>query len=114
MRASVSETLFNKYKRFLNNAMVDLDPNLRWCPEPSCDSYVRKVNGTKETQCRSCDTWVCFDCGEVAHIGRECGQSKEDEDFERWKKDNGAVKCPKCTIVVYKFEGCNHMTCSGC
>ena len=38
----VSEGLFNKYKRFQRNAMIDLDPNLRWCPEPTCDSYVRK------------------------------------------------------------------------
>ena len=92
--------------------MVDLDPDLRWCPEPKCNGYVRKNKKLKsrEVTCETCKAKVCFDCGEKAHKG-ECGMSQKDEEFEQWCKENGAVKCPKCTITVYKYEGCNHMTC---
>jgi len=32
----VSDELFVKYKTFLRNILIDLDPNLRWCPNTSC------------------------------------------------------------------------------
>ena len=96
--------------------MVDLDPNLRWCPEASCNGFVRKERNMneKDLECSDCGTRVCFPCGTKAHLGRECGASEEDHKFEQWKKEAGAVNCPKCTITVYKYEGCNHMTCSNC
>ena len=116
IRDCVNDSLFNKYMRFQRNAIVDLDPNLRWCPEASCENYVHRSTKKKQDiiQCDECFTEICFPCGEKAHIGRECGQSEADVKFEEWKKEAGAVNCPKCTIVCYKYEGCNHMTCSNC
>ena len=116
VRDCVNDSLFKKYMRFQRNAVVDLDPNLRWCPEATCDSYVRKNPKKKENivSCDDCFTEVCFLCGMKAHKGRECGVSDADEKFEEWKKEAGAVNCPKCTITCYKYEGCNHMTCSNC
>ena len=62
----VSQELFEKYRRFLTNAMVDLDPNLRWCPNPTCDGYVKKNTGKKgssDVVCDACKTAMCFACG---------------------------------------------------
>ncbi len=114
VRDCVSEASYQKYMRFLRNAKVDLDPNLRWCPEASCEGVVKKKKNVDIARCNMCRKLVCFSCGALAHEGRPCGESKKDEDFEKWKKESGAVNCPKCTITVYKFEGCNHMTCAFC
>ena len=115
VKACINKTLFIKYKRFVTNARVDLDPDLRWCPKPFCDAFVRRnKDGTNDAKCIKCKSSVCFACGELSHPGRECGQTQKDDEFEKWKKENGAVHCPKCSITVYKYEGCNHMTCSNC
>ena len=56
VRDCVSEDQFKKYRRFQRNAMVDLDPDLRWCPDPACEGYVRKHrNFFRETLLFICD-----------------------------------------------------------
>ena len=96
VRDCVDDALYDRYKRYEQNAMVDLDPNLRWCPNPQCEGSVRKHANkkVKETTCADCGTKVCFSCGEKAHPGLECGQSPADEEFEQWKKSQNAVNCP--------------------
>ena len=79
VQANINSKVFEKYQRFVRNAMVDLDPDLRWCPEPKCNGYVRKNKKLKsrEVTCETCKARVCFDCGEKAHKG-ECGMSQKD------------------------------------
>ena len=112
----VDNDLFIKYKQFLRNIMVDLDPNLRWCPSKSCTGVVKKPLNKNQTEgtCEDCNAKLCFSCSQKAHPGRGCGESEEQKLFDQWKRESGAVDCPKCTITVYKYEGCNHMTCSKC
>jgi len=42
VKQCTNEALYRKYMRFVNNAKVDLDPDLRWCPKATCDGFVRK------------------------------------------------------------------------
>ena len=87
VRACVSQAVFNKYMRFVKNAMVDLDPNKRWCPNKSCAGYIQRVNSQQsDVVCHDCGTLVCFSCGETSHEGRKCGESPVDEDFDQWKR----------------------------
>ena len=60
--------------------MVDLDQNLRWCPNSSCDSYIKK-GSNNFVECLTCKEMACFACGLKAHHGVKCGESIEDAEF---------------------------------
>ena len=64
--------------------MVDMDPDLRWCPNKDCEKYVRRKGKSERAKCE-CGTNVCMLCGEAASSVHVCGQSDEDIMFERWK-----------------------------
>ena len=83
IRDCVSEDLFLKYKRFVTNAMIDLDPELRWCPNADCGGSIRKPEQSKETTgtCEDCGAELCFLCSERAHPGSACGDSEEQKLF---------------------------------
>ena len=34
--------------------------------------------------------------------------------FEEWREKNNVKKCPKCTSMIEKISGCNHVTCARC
>ena len=50
----VSEELFKKYMHFRENINVDMDENLRWCPNPKCNYYVKKEGKKKIASCNEC------------------------------------------------------------
>ena len=67
-----SKKTFDKYLRFKMNINVDLNPNLRWCPNQKCVNYVEKQGKSNTATCE-CGTKVCMECGEVDHPGTKCG-----------------------------------------
>ena len=67
-----SEEIFKKYVRFKLNIVVDLDPNLRWCPRNGCLNYVRKPNRFARTATCTCGQSVCMACGAAAHGNIRC------------------------------------------
>ena len=107
-----SKDIYEKYLQFKMNIDVDLNPALKWCPRPNCMNYVEKRSRFQKTVVCACGTSVCLKCGEVAHPGNKCGAV--DEEFIEWKQKNNCKFCPRCGIASYKFDGCNHMTCSKC
>lgn len=54
VRDCVDDEKFKKYRRFQRNAMVDLDADLRWCPDSSCEGFIRKNPNKKITDVK-CD-----------------------------------------------------------
>ena len=34
-----------------------------------------------------------------------------DPEVEAWRKKAGAKRCTRCKFIVFKNDGCNHMTC---
>ena len=107
-----SQRTYKKYLKFKRNIDVDLNPDLRWCPDPKCMHYVEREGRSKVSTCE-CGATVCIECGEYEHPGTKCGQ-QEDDLFKKWKLSQDGKNCPKCNMVIVKNEGCNHMTCLKC
>ncbi|KAI9314402.1 hypothetical protein BX666DRAFT_1879471 [Dichotomocladium elegans] len=76
------------------------------------------------TDCPSCHQPFCLQCGNQKHDGetceeymqavvdRRCGTPEVIETF-RWQLKNSR-KCPNCSIMIHRDEGCNKVDCSFC
>ncbi|KAI8842938.1 hypothetical protein BC829DRAFT_299423 [Chytridium lagenaria] len=137
----LSEEEREQLERLSFLAAVDKDPNYSRCPNPSCDTVVytdpsdpspplpTKLPHRKSSQpnrvatCPTCSHQWCLSCkAETTHTGMGC------EAFGKWRKRNGGAdarfeemvvregwrRCPKCTVVTSKNEGCNKMRCESC
>jgi hypothetical protein len=56
-----SQEIYDKYLKFKENIDVNLNPDLKWCPRPNCNHYVKK--GKKKKVTCECGYEICFDCG---------------------------------------------------
>jgi len=116
IEATVEDSIWQKYLRFLKEAEINADPNARYCPQPRCDNVLyRKRDGQKRVECSKCGFVMCFDCRQPFHGNRSCDKNMEDN-VAKWANEHGVVmqKCPSCGIQIEKSEGCNHMTCGKC
>ncbi|OBZ88239.1 E3 ubiquitin-protein ligase dbl4 [Choanephora cucurbitarum] len=78
-----------------------------------------------DIQCSDCDQFFCLQCGEGTHKGLTCEanmkqrilwqQQINDNDVEtlRWKLEFSR-KCPCCSIMIHRDEGCNKVECTLC
>jgi hypothetical protein len=67
--------------------------------------------------CKKCQGETCFSCGMNYHYPATCDQvkkweekSKDDSETKNWLEAN-TKPCPKCSTLIEKNSGCNHMTC---
>ena len=87
--------------------------------EPVCNgvSFSRKYtdNGSKLVTCVECNLDLCIGgCGRIYHGDTPCYLSL-DEASEALIQGS-TKRCPykRCSIPIFKSEGCNHMCCSQC
>jgi len=119
----VDRDLLDKYVEFKRNAMINSDPEMRWCSNPTgCGQAFRRTDpSSKRMVCDECNYEFCFDCGEEYHGSKSC------DEFRRWKLASNLVDirvylwqklntkpCPNCNAAIQKRGGCNHMTCQFC
>lgn len=96
--------------------------NKMYCP--SCTSFMNLdlVDSTEGSDLLcSCGMSVCVTCKTESHRGYTCRQNQaivsksgSDELLLELSKENGWKRCPKCSIVIEKKCGCDHMTCRNC
>lgn len=79
---------------------------IRNCPETGCIGKV-DVDG----KCGLCGHFFCHECMREKLEGHEC--KKEDVDTIRELHKN-TRPCPKCSVPIYKIEGCDQMWCVQC
>ena len=105
--------LIKKYKRYKLELEIIDDPNKKLCPYPNCDSYLElKQIRNKDVSCKNNHTF-CFECLKKPHGKLPCNENLEKSMVE-YAKNNFVKKCPKCSIITEKNNGCNHITCSKC
>jgi len=116
----VDKEVYEKYIRFVTKTFVEDNAHITWCPAPRCGNAITAdmLHGTT-VKCR-CGFSFCFSCHNEAHAPATCDQVKlwlkkcnDDSETGHWLGAN-TKDCPRCTVLVEKNGGCNHMTCRQC
>ncbi|KAF7980381.1 hypothetical protein HWV62_38851 [Athelia sp. TMB] len=108
---------------------VGSNPNLKYCPAPSCTFTVSCPAASSKSSLVSVVPTVaceaqhkfCFGCSiDGDHRPVICGVAKmwlkkchDDSETANWIKSN-TKECSKCQSTIEKNGGCNHMTCKKC
>lgn len=95
---------FNKEKY---NAILSLDPTIRWCPTPDCKGY-SKISESPYLTCNMCASLFCHKCSQIWAEAHKC---ENNTGFHKYLKNLGAKACPGCKNLVEKKSGCTSMTC---
>ena len=108
------ETAFSSY-------LSDPARKLKYCRTADCEQVYLQSEDPKVLNCPVCFSTVCSACGEEAHSGMTCAESKlsrdpaeQDRLFDSWVAANNARRCPGCSTPIEKIDGCNHITCNRC
>lgn len=78
----------------------------RRCPVEECKGFLNS-----KWVCGICETKCCRDCGEVKEKEHECNEDTK-ATFKLINHDSRP--CPKCGIMIHKWQGCNQMYCTQC
>jgi hypothetical protein len=82
----------------------------RACPVEECRGYL-----STQWKCGLCEMWTCPDCFLVKGKERDVEHTCAPDDLataELIKKDT--KPCPKCSMGIFKIEGCDQMWCTQC
>ena len=108
-----NKSLIKKYKKYKLELEIMNDPNKKLCPYPNCDSYLELKNiRNKDVACKNNHTY-CFECLKKPHGNLPCGGNMDNSIIE-YAMNNFVKKCPQCSIITEKNNGCNHITCTKC
>lgn len=91
-----------------------------YCQTPDCDQVYRISSPDSERPstftCKKCLVSICTFC-HSSHPGKPCDKAKgiaKNILSDKTKKALGVKSCPKCSMLMEKRDGCNHMTCKMC
>lgn len=81
----MSANIYEKYIRFNGRKEVNRNPDLKWCPTPDCEGYLKKplLSDKLEVTCQVCKKVTCFGCLQTPHEGTTCEDLMEKE-YATW------------------------------
>lgn len=109
--------LYNEY--VLLRCILEF-PSIKTCTASGCDRFVECAGGARTIQC-DCGHRFCWKCEQEPHRPASC------EAMRRWLErekewggknrgedwiDLNTRACPACKRRLYRYDGCNHMTCT--
>ena len=107
----------NIYKKCLIRNFTESNADIKLCPNPKCDLFIKLPgHGMEEINCY-CGKIFCFKCLRDGHRPCDCEmiqiwEEKIKNEGENTKLFLANIKqCPKCHRDIEKNQGCNHMTC---
>ena len=103
----------------------ELIANGMYCPIQQCSHLLAVPEPTvgqivTYASCPSCDTMLCMQCKTLFHEGLTCEAYQALPDYEKKTEDlqllqlagqNHWKRCPNCSVMVSRTEGCNHIKC---
>lgn len=97
-----------------NKASVDVDNDkakfIRQCPNNDCHGFL-----TSSLKCNLCSSWACAECHEIKGDSKNSDHTCNKEILESIKMLRKDTKsCPKCSVSIFKIEGCDQIFCVEC
>ncbi|XP_038067620.1 ranBP-type and C3HC4-type zinc finger-containing protein 1-like isoform X2 [Patiria miniata] len=104
------------------------DPNSFHCKTPDCAGFCFYDDNINFFQCPICGKENCLTCKAI-HQGLNCKEYQDDLQrraandkaalmtkmmLEKMISSGEAMKCPQCSIIMVKKEGCDWIMCSMC
>ncbi|CAO0791867.1 unnamed protein product [Mucor circinelloides] len=111
-------------KRFAHNISQEFINNFFVKPEVWKQLQFAHISNFPQMNCTSCHASICLHCGYDAHQGLNCEENmklmaadkataKDIKETVEWKLANSR-RCPNCSIMINRDEGCNKVDCSYC
>ncbi|XP_063404918.1 uncharacterized protein LOC134688289 [Mytilus trossulus] len=95
----------------------------KYCTTPDCPMIYRVSEKENLFTCPQCESRICTGCNKQYHDGLTCEQVKKvastkeaDDNLHLFLQECelNIKKCPKCSTLIEKIDGCNHVTCQAC
>ncbi|CAG2208971.1 DHX8 [Mytilus edulis] len=95
----------------------------KYCTTPDCPIIYRVSEKENLFTCPQCEIRICTGCHKQYHDGLSCEQAKlagtkqaDDKSLELFLQECklDIKKCPKCSTLIEKIDGCNRVTCKAC
>lgn len=82
----------------------------RKCPDQECHGFL-----SSEWQCGLCEKWTCPDCHVIKGASSDTQHTcNPDVRATAQLLDNDTRPCPRCSSLIHKIDGCDHMWCTQC
>lgn len=78
------------------------------CPSTECRGFILP----SDKKCGSCKKQVCLSCRDFIFQDNHHCKSETLETLALLSKD--CKECPKCSVLIFRTEGCLHMFCTHC
>lgn len=111
-----SETFEDILAKSFESYITRHPADFTYCPTPDCDQVYRITSHDSERPntftCKKCLTSTCTICHN-SHPGKPCGRGGNASSAlsNQTKEELGIKSCPRCSRLMEKIDGCNHMTC---
>lgn len=119
LEAIVPKSMYDQYNQVLFERSIQESDDTIWCPK-GCGNVISILNKhALRIECLKCKKLFCFQCKSEWHANQTCESYQKwmEENkqgpmlFQKYVKEQGAKRCPKCLVIVEKNAGCDHMTC---
>lgn len=124
IRSLLSEDDYNAYLGRSLRKAESLAVNSFHCKTPNCDGWCLIEDNADLFHCPVCSSNNCLNCKAIhPNMGCEEYQDRLNGNYEMKCSERQvqamissgeAMRCPRCTAVVQKTEGCDYVTCTVC
>ncbi len=84
--------------------------NRLYCADPQCAAFIPLPQRAEDhASCEVCGATTCVHCKALAHEGG-CTEDEARQSLVHFADEQGWKACFGCGEMVYRYEGCNHMT----
>lgn len=81
-----------------------------YCASPECAKFIPLPQRTADcASCEACSAETCMHCKALAHDGG-CPVDEARQSLINFAHEEGWMSCFGCGEMVFRYEGCNHMT----
>ena len=90
-----------------------LNRNNQQCPTPDCSGFIPRTKKAEIFRCETCSLRYCTQCLSYHPTTQSCSEARSsrlDPEGRKWERENTRT-CPRCSTIIHRSDGCNHMTC---